>query len=181
MIPGKPVPFILGLAALWAISCGGSQTSSQPVSSPATSANPDSAAQAPVEQTAEVTASPDPADNPAPADATTGSAATVPVANPVENREELAEKMLAMARAMTDAAINNQGKCDDMAAAIKAIVNDNRDLVIAARQFDNDPEAKKWLAENYQQKFEEAVKPMMEPAMACADNPAMQEAFQDMQ
>ena len=94
------------------------------------------------------------------------------------SNEEVAEGLVAMLQTMSDAASANEGKCDATANAMQAILDDNRDLIAAAKRFDSDPEAQKWFEQTYQARIEPLLGPFIQAMQACQDNPTLQRVFE---
>lgn len=104
-----------------------------------------------------------------------------PAAGGDMNKEEMAEKMLTMFKAMAKAATDNKGNCDAMADAMEKIINDNKALMEAGKNFDKDPENKKWFEETHGEQIKEIMGSMMAPMMECQDNEKLKKVFESMQ
>lgn len=107
-----------------------------------------------------------PADPPAAPAAMTGSV------------EEMAAKAVTMMETLAKAAVDNKGDCDKQAAAMQKVMDDNKALIAAGKEFDKDPAKKKQFDEMMENKAPEVMGPMMEALAPCGEHEGMKKVFE---
>ena len=99
------------------------------------------------------------------------------------SKEQVVEKAKKGMKAMAEAVKKNKDDCPAMGKALQKIADDMKGIKARGEELEKDPEAKKWMDEQFMSMMEE-MGPLMQEmgsaAMNCKDDPGVAKAMEAM-
>ena len=96
-------------------------------------------------------------------------------------REQIAEQSVAMFTKLNEVVKTGKNDCEKIASEFTTVINEYKPVLAAAKKLDEDPENKKWFAENYGEKVTVIYSEMMSNMSECMQDPAILKAFEGME